>query len=91
MGTRDAMTKYQWHPWFNPEIDYFRARYLRDLDRNRPPGFLDTGGDSFDPTGQNRFTHEVWPELSAVIARDYVLVGTVGTDRFYMRRDRVHG
>jgi len=82
MGTRDAITRYQWDPDFNPERPYFRARYLRDFARNRPVAFLDAGVDSFGPDGR----HEAWPQLDAIVRRDFRYVGAVDGNRLYLRR-----
>jgi hypothetical protein len=82
MATRDAITRYQYDPDFNPERPYFRARYLRDFARNRPVAFLDTGVDSFGSDG----AHEGWPQLAAIVRRDFRYVGAVDGNRFYLRR-----
>jgi hypothetical protein len=82
MGTRDAITRYQYDPDFNPERPYFRARYLRDFARTRPVAFLDTGVESFGSDG----AHEAWPQLDAIVRRDYRYVGAVDGNRLYLRR-----
>ncbi len=87
LGTRDAIGWYQFSGEINPYRDYYRARYLRDLALNRPRGFLDAGPDSFDLDGKGRYGHEVFPELAEVVRREYRLAGSVGTTRFYVRRD----
>jgi hypothetical protein len=83
MATRDAITQYQENPYFNPERPYFRARYLRDFARSRPVAFLDTGVESFGSDGG----HEAWPELDAIVRRDYRYIGAVNGNRLYLRRE----
>jgi hypothetical protein len=87
LGTRDAIGWYQFSPNMNPYLDYYRARYISDLTRNRPRGFLDVGPESYDREDKGRYGHEVFPELAAIVRRDYRLVGTVHFARFYLRRD----
>jgi hypothetical protein len=87
LGTRDAIGKYQWTDTLNPYLDYYRARYIHDLTRNRPRGFLDAGPESFDFERGTRFGHEIFPELAAIVRRDYRLAGNVASTRLYVRRD----
>jgi hypothetical protein len=87
LGTRDAIGKYQLDANLNPYFGYYRARYIRDFTRNRPRGFLDIGPESFDPDEGNRYGHEIFPELAAIVRRDYRLAGTVRFTRVYVRRD----
>jgi hypothetical protein len=89
MGTRDAITQYQYSPNFNPYFNYFRQRYVHDLEADRPVAFLDTGPDSFDFEGKGRFGYEMFPQLAQVIERDYRLVGSVHGIRLFVRRDRL--
>jgi hypothetical protein len=80
MGTRDSITRYQQSAVMNPEIGYFRQRYLGDMSKNKPLAFLDMGQESFG------FPHEAWQELNETIKRDYCYVGAVGDNRLYLRR-----
>jgi hypothetical protein len=82
MATRDSITRYQYDPDFNPERPYFRARYLRDFARSRPVAFLDTGVQSFGSDG----AHEAWPQLNAIVRRDFRYVGAIDGNRLYVRR-----
>jgi hypothetical protein len=86
LGTRDSITQYHVSRDYNPYLDYFRARYIRDLEKRRPLGFLDAGDESF-AFGGSGFGYEMFPELAAVVRRDYQLVGTVSGKRFFVRRD----
>jgi hypothetical protein len=87
MGTRDAISQYQFDGNFNPNMGYFRARYIADMEKNKPIGFLDAGPESFDFTGAGQFGHEMFPELNVLVNRDYRLVGLEGTTRLYVRAD----
>jgi hypothetical protein len=90
MGTRDPNCFFQYSNAFNPNRDYYRARFIADMVANHPEGFLDAGTASFDRDGTSRNIHEAWAELSAIVDRDYVLVGQWHRDRFYIRRDLAH-
>ncbi|HTV74173.1 MAG TPA: hypothetical protein VME66_10750 [Candidatus Acidoferrales bacterium] len=87
LGTRDSITAYQFGPSLNPYLDYFRQRYITDFERNKPAGFLDSGPDSFDFSGKGQFGHEIFPQLDALIRRDYHLVASVNFFRLYLRND----
>jgi hypothetical protein len=91
LGTRDAIGWYQFSANMNPYLAYYRARYISDLTLRRPRGFLDAGEESFDFDGKGRYGHEVFPELAALVRRDYRLAGTIGFTRFYVRRDAAGG
>ncbi|MGH7706653.1 MAG: hypothetical protein ACREM8_03655 [Vulcanimicrobiaceae bacterium] len=90
LGTRDAISWYQYDENTNPYRAYYRARFIRDMEANRPQAFLDAGPDSFDFERKGRDGHEIFPQLAALIARDYRLVASVGPagDRYrlYLRR-----
>jgi len=69
-----------------PVRDFYRERYLADFQRTQPPWFLDTtgpGGFAFDD--RSKHGHETFPELAALIARDYRLVAESGSARLYGR------
>ncbi len=88
LGTRDAIGAYQWVEYLNPYLAYYRARYIRDFIALRPRGFLDAGSESFDdPPWQGGNGLETFPELAALVRRDYRLVASYRTTRFYVRRD----
>jgi hypothetical protein len=86
LGTRDSIAQYDVSRDFNPFLDYFRARYIGDFQKNRPLGFLDAGDESF-AFGGTGFGYEMFPELAEIVKRDYRLVGTVRGMRFFVRRD----
>ena len=86
LGTRDAISQYQYSENYNPYVAYFRDRYGGDLERLRPRGFLDAGSDSFDFDGKGRFGYETFPELARIIDRDYRLAGRANGIRLFVRR-----
>jgi len=86
LGTRDAISQYQRDPDFNPYLLYFRERYVRDFEANRPAGFLDAGSESFDFERKGRFGYETFPELATLVDRDYRLAGKADGIRLFVRR-----
>jgi hypothetical protein len=87
MGTRDITTFWQHFPYYNPNGDYFRARYVEDMTQNRPEGFLDAGPDSWADNGGMQGGYETFPALADVVNRDYVLKTSWDRNRFFVRRD----
>ena len=70
--------------------DYFRARYLRDLSRTRPPVFVDAVGvGNFVYENRAKSAHETFPELRDYIGDNYHLVQDVEGSRVYVRNDRL--
>jgi hypothetical protein len=86
MGTRDLLCQHQIDP--GPYREYFRERYLADFVAIKPAGFLDAvTPDSFGYQDQAKQGFESFPELAAVVRRDYVLVATIGKGfRIFVRR-----
>jgi uncharacterized membrane protein len=87
MGTRDPNSFFQFTPYFNPNRDYYRQRYVEDFRENRPEGFLDAGPDSFDVDGSTHDAYESVPGLAELVHRDYVLKARWKRSRFFLRRD----
>jgi hypothetical protein len=87
-ATRDGQESRQTDPY--RYRDYFRARFIRDFLRNRPPVFIDTVGVA-NVLYQDRVTraHETFPELRDYIADNYHLVRDVEGTRIYVRNDRL--
>jgi hypothetical protein len=85
-ATRDPHTF--WSLVNTPYQSYYQKRFLADLERSRPAFFVDTVG-----TGavfyQNRreWGHEIAPALAAYVAREYVLLADLQTERIYLRSD----
>ena len=87
-ATRDGQTSRQIEP--HPRRDYYRARFLQDLVRSRPPVFVDAvGPGNFGYEDRVQDAHETFPELRAYIADNYHLVGDIEGSRIYVRNDRL--
>lgn len=85
-ATRSAYT--YWEIVNSPQRDYFRARYLSDFTVNRPTVFVDAVGDyTYFFGNRAAAAHETFPELAALVARDYCLVAELRYARVYARRD----
>lgn len=73
----------------SPYRDYFRGRYLDDLQRSNPPLFVDVvGPGSFYFTDRERYAHETFPALADHISARYRLVAEIANARVYLRNDR---
>ncbi len=69
-----------------PVRDFYRDRYLADFQRTQPPWFFDTTGPgSFAFDDRSKHGHETFPELAALIARDYRLIAESRSARLYAR------
>ena len=87
MGTRDSLSEFQiaQHPFRN----YYRARYVRDFDANRPEFFLDAVAPSSAAfVLRSKAGFETFPLLAARIARSYQLLDESGGVRLYRRVER---
>ncbi len=87
MGTRDSLSEFQIarHPF----QAYYRARYVRDFDANRPEFFLDAVAPSsaaFVDRADAGF--ETFPELAERVEGAYRLTGESGGVRLYRRIGR---
>lgn len=71
-----------------PYRDYFRRRYLRDLQRNQPKVFVDAVNPRAYAWFFDRATegHETWPELRDHIAQHYVFTSELEGARIYVRK-----
>lgn len=87
-GTREAHTERQMV--YGPLQEYFRQRYLEDLQRSPPTFFLDAVGQSnFRFNNREVFGHDRWPALQSFINGHYAQIGDVETTRIYVRLDRL--
>jgi hypothetical protein len=87
-ATRDGNDSRQIEP--HAERNYYRARFLRDLLRSRPPVFIDAvGPGNFVYEDRTQDAHETFPELRDHIANNYRLVRDVEGSRVYVRNDRL--
>jgi hypothetical protein len=69
-----------------------RAVYMADLRTRRPPVIVDAVAPwSFRYTNRRQSGHERFPELAALVARDYQLVEDVEGVRVYVARQRLQG
>lgn len=87
-ATREAHSYWQIRP--SPLRDYYRARYLGDLERNHPAFFVDAvGPDAFGFPDRDTAGHEIYVELKEYICRHYDLMLDDGQTRVYFRTDRM--
>lgn len=76
----------------SPQQGYFLARYLRDLERNTPPIFVDVVGPGCFPLEDRaRYGHQAYPALNRYIERHYTHVQDIRYARIYLRNDRAAG
>ena len=78
-GVRDAHTYYA----IMSDDPYFLHRYAADLNRNLPRYFLDATGPGNFFFKENKFRHENYPEVNAIIADKYSLVLEQDSTRLY--------
>ena len=87
MATRDAETSRQVYP--NSYRDYFRNRFLRDLEAWKPAIFVDAvGPGAFILVDRASQGHESFPALSAYIREHYELKEDVAGIRIYQAKTR---
>lgn len=85
-GTRDTASA--WSIFETPQRDYYRARYLADLARNRPGLFVDAVGPGapFFPDRRTQ-AHETFPALAEYVRAHYRLLLDLWHARIYVRTD----
>ncbi len=87
-GVRDAHTQRETED--TPFRPYYRARYLADLEKNRPLAFVDVvGPDAFVFLDRKRFGFEIFPELKDYVVKNYVLMSDTPIGRVFIRKDRL--
>lgn len=87
-ATREALTEAQLSD--QPQREYFRDRFLADMQSNRPAFFVDSvGPDDYLLKDRAVKGHEVIPALVAYLEKEYQPVGDTSSFRVYLRRDRV--
>ena len=86
-ATRKAHTYKQITP--SPQIDYYRYRYMQDLQRNRPPVFVDAVGPGNFLYNDRAVAHESFPALRDYIATHYRQMADINGCRIYVRLDRL--
>lgn len=85
-GTRDTASA--WSIFETPQRDYYRARYLADMERNRPGLFVDAVGPGapFFPDRRTQ-AHETFPALAEYVRTHYRLLLDLWHARIYVRTD----
>jgi len=87
MATRDAETSRQVYP--NAFQDYFRRRFLRDLEAWKPAIFVDAvGPNAFILVDRVSQGHESFPALAAYVQQHYDLKEDVAGLRIYQAKSR---
>ncbi len=83
LGTRDSISQFQIEP--RPFRDYYRRRYMKDIEANHPKFFLDAVGGRSDFKFHDRRTegHETFPDLANFIDAHYELVAEILQARLY--------
>ncbi len=73
-----------------PLQDYFRRRYLADLENSRPATFVDSTGPASMGQADAQYAHDRnFPELAALIRAGYVQVAEAEGARIYRRKNLV--
>ncbi len=90
LGTRDSISQFLIKA--GPLQDYYRQRYLRDLQANRPALFLEaTGPENFYFNDPQRDGIESFPALASLVSAQYKLNQEVNGMRLFIRRDLLAG
>jgi hypothetical protein len=85
-ATRDTQMGRFWYA--NGVDDYYRQRFLRDIQRTPPGLFIDALDVSCCYLNdRSRQGFETIPAISSYVREHYVFVGTKYNERFYLRRD----
>lgn len=74
---------------YSPSMQYYRGRYLKDLQNNAPPVFVDAVGPGNFVYVFRNVAHEHFAELAGYIGENYTLVADLDGTRIYVRNDRV--
>jgi hypothetical protein len=67
---------------------YYRARYMADLTRSRPPVLVDAAGEGNFAFSSRANGHECFSELDGYLRSNYRLAADVKAMRVYVRNDR---
>lgn len=68
----------------------YQRKYMEDMERTQPALFVDaTGPSSLWMTDTARFRHERFQALGQYVRMHYTLVKQLGTERIYLRNDRM--
>jgi hypothetical protein len=87
-ATRDGQTSRQIEP--HTRRDYYRARFMQDLQQSKPPVFVDAVGQgNFVYEDRAESGHETFPALRDYIDTNYHLLRELNGTRIYVRNDRL--
>ncbi len=87
-ATREPNTPWQLIP--GPLREYYRSRFLKDLEQNPPKVFADAVGPGhFIYQDRNRDGYQTFPGLLGYISNNFYLAGDVGGVRVFVRKDIV--
>jgi hypothetical protein len=84
MGTRDNNTYFQMVP--NPQITYFRDRFVADVADINPRLFIDDVAPGQFVADHAAYGYETLPGLKAIVDKNYSLVCTISGVRIFERR-----
>jgi hypothetical protein len=85
-ATRDPHTF--WSLVNTPYQSYYQQRFLADLKHSRPAFFVDTvGNGAVFYQNRREWGHEIVPALAEYVAREYILLADLETERVYLRSD----
>jgi len=84
-ATRDTHMPVEF--WTHPQQDYYRRRYLEDLQLHPPKLFLDAVGPRRFLISRDTFGFETFPELREYVTNNFYLAGDTDGVRVFARRD----
>lgn len=83
-GTREAHSYNQ--TFNNMQGEYFRERYIQDLESNKPEVFIDVSSPGKFLYDSEKTRHEMFPLIKNYIEQNYYLVEIVDGVRIFLRR-----
>jgi len=84
-ATRDTHMPVEF--WTHPQQDYYRRRYLDDLQLHPPKLFLDAVGPGRFLYDRQSYGFETVPELRAYVEQNFYLAGDIDGVRVFARKD----
>jgi hypothetical protein len=85
-ASREPQTPYQ-ISFGGPQLNYFRSRYLKDLELHPPKVFIDAVGPGQFAYGERDvYGFESIPELREYVTKNFYLAGDVDGVRVFARR-----
>ena len=86
-GTREAQTERQIEP--GPQREYYRRRFLRELEAKPPKAFVDAVGPHQTFTDRAAQGYESFPELRQFVDANYEPAGDIQNARLFVRRGEI--